>query len=76
MLTREYLDACLGDWVNYAPLRIAQLGIKKDLLKIEFRKEIDCHEGGVEMSMEFSDGTTLVTCRVFIYDNSFGKKVL
>ncbi|RDY05664.1 Sialyltransferase-like protein 1, partial [Mucuna pruriens] len=80
MLTREYLDAFLNGWVDYALLRIVQLGTKRctnmtlyeenlnklllvkplfhphqfftcaivgnfgDLLKIEFRKEIDSHD--------------------------------
>ncbi|RDY05686.1 Sialyltransferase-like protein 1, partial [Mucuna pruriens] len=29
ILTREYLDSRVGGWVDYAPLRIAQLGTKK-----------------------------------------------
>ncbi|RDX63424.1 Sialyltransferase-like protein 1, partial [Mucuna pruriens] len=29
VLTREYLLACPDGWVNYAPLRIVQLGIKR-----------------------------------------------
>ena len=34
-----------------------------------------CHDGGVELPLEFPDGTTPVTCRVSIYDSSSGKKV-
>ncbi|XP_019422530.1 PREDICTED: UPF0183 protein At3g51130-like isoform X2 [Lupinus angustifolius] len=34
-----------------------------------------CHNGGVELPLEFPDGTTPVTCRVSIYDSSSGKKV-
>ncbi|RDX78179.1 UPF0183 protein, partial [Mucuna pruriens] len=41
----------------------------------EFKEEFDCHDGGMKLSLEFPYGTTLVTCCVSIYDNSFGKKV-
>ncbi|XP_057449311.1 PHAF1 protein At3g51130 isoform X2 [Lotus japonicus] len=34
-----------------------------------------CQDGGVELPLEFPDGTTPVTCRVSIYDSSSGKKV-
>ncbi|XP_028807268.1 UPF0183 protein At3g51130-like isoform X3 [Neltuma alba] len=34
-----------------------------------------CHDEGVELPLEFPDGTTPVTCRVSIYDSSSGKKV-
>ncbi|RDX98734.1 Sialyltransferase-like protein 1, partial [Mucuna pruriens] len=44
MLIREYLDARYGGWMDYAPLRIAQLGTKRDLLKTKFRGEIDCYD--------------------------------
>ncbi|RDY04458.1 hypothetical protein CR513_11823, partial [Mucuna pruriens] len=47
-LIREHLDARLGGWVDYAPLRIAQLGIKRDLLKTKFKEEIDSHDAKVD----------------------------
>ncbi|KAL0847706.1 hypothetical protein Bca101_020952 [Brassica carinata] len=34
-----------------------------------------CHDGEVALPLEFSDGTTPVTCRVSIYDKSSDKKV-
>ncbi|RDX84264.1 Sialyltransferase-like protein 1, partial [Mucuna pruriens] len=33
MLTKEYLDDYPGGWVDYAPLRIAQLEIKRCMNK-------------------------------------------
>ncbi|CAN7012873.1 unnamed protein product [Brassica rapa subsp. trilocularis] len=34
-----------------------------------------CHDGEAALPLEFPDGTTPVTCRVSIYDNSSDKKV-
>ncbi|RDX94938.1 UPF0183 protein, partial [Mucuna pruriens] len=34
-----------------------------------------CHDEGVVLPLEFPNRATLITCRVSIYDSSFGKKV-
>ncbi|RDX74439.1 Sialyltransferase-like protein 5, partial [Mucuna pruriens] len=78
VLTREYLDACSGGWYSFHPQYFHTcviVGNSRDLLKTKFKEEIDCHDGGVELSLKFPYETKPFTCCVFIHDSSFDKKV-